>query len=275
MTDGNKKAFQNFWLWSIFCFWIFALTFLSYFSFPMIWQGLIVLAGLGLFTFLIFQKSNFVFRQGDHLEEISGWCWIILFFVAVFLRFYRLTTLSTWPITDEGYHGFLALDLFKTGKFHFFYTVARFPPFYIWSLAGFFRLVSPSLFSLWLFPALLSCLTVVLAYLAARRTENRSFTLFFTALTALSFWPVYAARYSHPAVLMLLWEYLALWRLVCFTQSDDAHRTKESFWLGLTVGTGFYTFTAWPAAAVVFSLPVLAHLHKSLKKKWLLCAVYF
>lgn len=38
---------------------------------------------------------------------------------------------------------------------------------------------------------------------------------------------------------------------------------------------GFYTFTAWPAAAVVFSLPVLAQMGQFFKKKLLSCLVYF
>lgn len=221
-------SLSNFyWLWVAFGFWFSILFFLSYFSFSWVLGSIVLLLGLMVSVFLLSKASSSAVLES--LGDVPWFAWLVLAILAFGLRFYRLTTLSTWPITDEGYHGFLALDLFRTGKFHFFYTVARFPPFYIWALAGFFKLVTPSLFSLWLFPALLSCLTVVVAYMAARRIKNHSFALFFTAFTALSFWPVYAARYSHPAVLMLLWEYVALWRLVCFIQSDERHRTENLF----------------------------------------------
>jgi hypothetical protein len=223
-------------------------------------------------------KNPFPDSQSEEvLPSVSSWLWLVLGLAACFLRFYRLTTLSTWPLSDEGVHAALALDLFKTGKFHFFYTVAQFPPFFIWFLAAFFKVFPPSLFALWFFPALLSCATVGFAFLAARRFTSLppSFTVIFTLLTAFSFWPLYTGRFCHPAALMLMWEYMALWRLACFVESPEKQRLLRAFLLGVTVGGGFYTFTSWASVALVLSFPVvLSALRKKNGSAWVL-PLYF
>ncbi len=255
--------------------WFLILSVFSYLPPSSPWIISLLVIGLILPLVMLWKNPSFALEKTEAPFSVSPWLWLTMGLTACFLRFYRLTTLLTWPLSDEGFHAALALDLFKTGKFHFFYTVAQFPPFFIWFLAAFFKFFSPSLFTLWFFPALLSCATVVFAFLASRRFASHSFSILFTLLTAFSFWPLYTGRFCHPAALMLMWEYMALWRLACFVGSPEKKRLPQVFLLGLAVGGGFYTFTSWPSVALVLSLPVMALTFRKKNASPRILLVYF
>lgn len=167
--------------------------------------------------------------------------------VGALLRFFDLTHLSQWPLTDEAKSGYFALELAEHGGPRMLYDFSQLPPFYIWLQALCFRWLGVSLFSLWALPAFLSTLSLPLAYGAARAWGSRAFAQVFTLLMALGFWPLYTGRFSHPGNLLLLWELGLLWALGAWLQ-----KTRPTAWawrIGLLTGAGFYTFTSWPTVA--------------------------
>src|SRR6185295_2678488 len=124
----------------------------------------------------------------------------------------------------------------------------QFPPFFIWGLAAFFKVLGTSLFALRLFPALLSLGALVAGYRAARLFFPPRLAFLAAAFLAVGFWPILAGRFSHPGVLAFFWEMLALWALGSFLKRPSL---RGAFLLGLATGLGFYTFTSWPVAALV------------------------
>src|SRR5579872_4345554 len=95
--------------WVYFLFFFVALTLLSYFSLPLQSQLWIGLFGLILpFSFACrkpIDPSTKPFYLQDSLKVFPLWIWILLL-AAVFIRLYRLTTISTWPMPDEGVYSF-------------------------------------------------------------------------------------------------------------------------------------------------------------------------
>ncbi len=174
------------------------------------------------------------------------WTLISVLALAFFLRFYHLTALSTWPITDEGWVGFFGIHLMKHWDGSLLYGISRMPPGYFWALAAVFKLCGVSLFNLWLLPAFLSFLSFVFLAMAARKLFGLSFGFLFFSLAALSFWPLYCGRLSHPGMMALFWESLCLWLLLGFLKIKEPEgRFGWAVGLGFCVGAGFYTFTSW------------------------------
>lgn len=183
--------------------------------------------------------------------HIPTWFWMVLLAGAILLRLYRLTTLAAWPLQDEAMHSYLGLELVQGQKPQFFYTCSQFPPFYIWGLGLLFKFFEPSLFSLWLFPALISILTVAFGYAATRFFFPARFSFLAFLLLAFSFWPLVEGRFSHAGVLVLLWECLAFTAAGYFWKADTPIGQRKGLVLfGAATGLGFYAFTSWPAIAL-------------------------
>lgn len=177
---------------------------------------------------------------------------------AACLRFIHLTSLSLWPLTDEAKSAYYAMELAVHGKWSVLYDFSQLPPLYIWLLGAFFKIFGISLFSLWFFPALLSLLTAVVSYPAAKAHFPKTFAFFFSILMAFSFWPLYVGRFSHQGSLLLLWELLVFWMAGQLAKAKPGRGGKRyGLLLGLLAGGGFYTFTSWPAVAFVLILWVL------------------
>ena len=253
---------KGFWL----LFLIFTLSnaLLAYANLAPPWQWTIGLLGLALpwgMGWLFYRKlSN---SPGDGLREdwilIPAPGWLAIFFLgAAFLRWFQLTTLSLWPLTDEAKSAYYSIQLAAHGSFQMLYDFSQLPPFYIWLQGIFFKLFGISLSSLWLFPACLSLLTLVTAYFAAKAHFHKTFALVFSGLMAFSFWPLYVGRFSHQGSLLLLWEFL-VWGLAgrALGKESPTGQKKSGWVLGFLTGLGFYTFTSWPTAAMVLALWVL------------------
>ncbi len=182
--------------------------------------------------------------------------WTALFLaLAVIARTYKLTSFLTYPISDEMVNAFDAIHLnLHWTWFPFFYT-SRMPPFYIWFLSWLFRMGGVSFFNMWLLPAFFSFVSVLFYWLAAREWFSRPFSQLFLALLSVSFWPVFMGRFSHQAVLMVMWQAIAFWLLAKYFKSESASASHWlSLGLGLCVGTGFYTYFAWPLVALLIAV---------------------
>jgi 4-amino-4-deoxy-L-arabinose transferase-like glycosyltransferase len=249
---------QKFSPW--FYFWILAISnlFLSYFPLSMEVKFLIGLAGILIPLWALFKNHSLASSTSPKNEEFlsspPSWLWGLLLLLALGLRFYKLTTLSVWPLYDEGMYGYYASELSKDWSWKFLYGSSQAPPLYLWFLAWIFKVFGVSLFSLWLLPALLSLFLFPASYWAARGLLNRSFSFLIALLFGFSFWPLYVGRFSLMTGLVLLAECLVLGLLARFWKTPPVAASKKTaLILGLVTGLGFYTYLHWPVlAAMVF-----------------------
>ncbi|HVZ80116.1 MAG TPA: hypothetical protein VHE12_04855 [bacterium] len=204
-----------------------------------------LLLGAGLILIFRMEKPS---PAGDIPAPVARWIWAFLLLSGLGLRLWHLETYIGFPLLDEGLNAFYALGLTRHWGWHPFFFTSQLPPFYIWLLALAFK-ISPSLCSLWLVPALLSWGASLLAYAAARSFFSRSLSLALFFFTSIGFWPLYLGRFSHQAALGYFWEWLALWVLARFLGSTPPRSGLWRAGLGLVLGSGFYTYFAWPLFA--------------------------
>ena len=176
----------------------------------------------------------------------------------LFVRFYKLTSLSVWPNYDDGLWGFFALNFIHHWDWSPFYQDNTYPSLYGWGLGFLFKFFGTSLFTLWFYPAFLSALVVPISFLAARQFFSRSLSWVLTLLFAFSFWPMFVGRFGNQQILTLLAECFLLYLLGKFLNATPGkNRTQATLGLGLTVGLGFYIYISWIAVAFMTSLSVL------------------
>lgn len=256
-TKSKEVSLSPWALFAVFC----SSSFLaSYFPFSLATKFWIVLAGLllplGWAAGVLWR--NHALSLPPYLAGKDGpmphWPWILLAALACAVRLWHLTSLSTWPMPDDALYFFYSTELDEKWRWKFFFSHTEFPPLMPWCLALFFKLTGPSLSSLWLFPALLSILTALLALTAARLFLPRPFSFWVAALFAFNFPSLYLGRFCQWAVLVLMWMVLALalsaWLL---KGKDDRQRDRASLGLGLVIGAGFFAGVAWPVAALCFT----------------------
>jgi hypothetical protein len=240
-------------------FFVFALTnsLLAYGSQSWAVKSSLGLVGL-LFPFLwaLFSRrktppSRAVWdRPGDSFPWIL---WIVVLLGALAVRFYQLTTYLDFPLYDEIVNALYAIPLNEKWDWNLFF--GGLPPFYIWLLSLGFKVLGVSFTWLWILPALLSLLSAAIFYAAARRFFCPIVSMGFLILMSVSFWPVFAGRFSHQALLMGFWESVTFWGLaVYFKDADGGSRKMASFVFGLWVGLGFYTYFGWPLVALLVLL---------------------
>lgn len=241
--------------WAYFLFTALSLALLSYTALGPAWKWGIALLGLVLPTLWAWAAPRNP-HSLDAQEKEAPWIpprWfpVLLILLAFFLRFHSLTTLSTWPLPDEGVCASYSIDLLRDWHWRFFFHYTQIPGPFFWLLALFFRLFEPSLFSLWLFPALFCAVTVGLCYLALRSIFPRSFSCLYLFFLTFNFWHLYTGRLCLPMGLLFLWQILTYWVLAIFlVQSRPRQKSLWAALLGLVTGLGFWTSIAWPFVLV-------------------------
>ncbi len=188
---------------------------------------------------------------------IPVWSVFLVLMAALFIRFYNLTLLSGWPLMDEGLTAFFAMEQSEKWRWDLFGGATQVPSAFYWLLGLFFKITGPSLESLWLFPALLSLLTIPVAYVASIFFAQRSSAWMATTFFGLSFWPFYLGRFCVPHVLLVCWEIIALIALGFFRNSNSKSQLNlRATLLGLTAGFGFYIHLHWIMVALMISVAV-------------------
>jgi hypothetical protein len=269
--------------WLLFAGFTLVNGFLSFSPLPPAGKAVLAVLGLALPAVLASRQARGKTRASkpswreEWLPPPPSWFFPLVILAAAFFRFIHLTSLSLWPLTDEAKSGYFAMQLAAQGpgSARLLYDFSQLPPLYIWMEGLFFKLAGVSLFSLWCFPAVLSLLTVLIFYWAARLWFSKSFAWLFLVLMAFGFWPLYAGRFSHQGSLLLLWECLTfgvagiLAQKAASTAGEKRGRdrvdrsTRYGFYLGLLAGGGFYTFTSWPSVALVLALWVFCFHRRS------------
>ena len=229
---------------------------------PVIWKLWIGSLGIGLplvLAFFAMEKETGgkspILLNGDPVF-IPAAAWLVLAFLAIGTRFYRLSDLSSWPTRDDGNYAFAAMELNRNTSLPFFYGIGEHPPFFLHLLAVFMKWSEPSVYTAWLFPTLISLLTVPLGYWAVRSFSSKAFSFVYALLLASSFWPVLLGRFCVAWVLALFWEFMALGTLVRFFKASSL--PKRRLWavvLGAVMAFGFYiSWVLWLFVTVAMTL---------------------
>jgi hypothetical protein len=225
---------------------------LSYFSLPPVltlWIGI-----LGLLVPFLLACRDLARNRAEtpgppppFQDEFIPSAWmkgsLLLLALGVFLRFWRLTTLSDWPLNDESWFGYIALRLLEGETPRWFYSHNAVQPFTNFGLAAFFKCFGVSLRTLWLYQAALSLLALCFYGWAARRWVSKSLAFVFWAVLALSFWPLYLGRFGTQGGMVFLWEGICLALLApLLDKNREVPGLLRPALLGLAAGLGFYTY---------------------------------
>ena len=189
----------------------------------------------------------------EFFSDSNRWWLPAILLGAAVVRFFHLTELSLWPLTDEAKNAFYAIRLAQGWDgLKLLYDFSQVPPFYIWLEALVFKWGGVSLSTIWFLPALLSLLTVAAGYGAARVFFSKSFAILLALILAFSFWPIYLGRFAFRGSLLVLWEIAVFW-LAAWVETRPSKR-GGSFLVGVFVGLGFYVFVSWATACLVVSI---------------------
>jgi 4-amino-4-deoxy-L-arabinose transferase-like glycosyltransferase len=247
--------------------WISANLLFSYSSLSLVLKIWAALLSLAAWFFLLFLPYSSLEKPPEEKHfPIPLWAWALLGATALFLRFFRLTTLSAWPVMDEGIGGYFSILLLEKWDWNFSQGTSQTPRFFAWGQTLLFKIFSPSLFTLWLYPALWSLLSVPASYFATRKFFSPAVAALVAALTAVSFWPLYLGRYSTQSVFMVFWEWVAFYALAVFLNKRPESKWP-AFWLGLATGLGFHTYLSWGLVAFLIALIVAFRPQASLVKR--------
>jgi 4-amino-4-deoxy-L-arabinose transferase-like glycosyltransferase len=193
---------------------------------------------------------------------LKNWPLIIIFILAAFLRFYRLSQVPTSLHTDEAVFGYNAYSILKTGRDEY----GHFPIFVLESfndyrpaLYLFLTIPSVAVFGLTAFAvrlptAIISLATVILFYfLAVRIFNNREAGWYSVLLMGLSFWHLDLSREASEKVLALFLILLGLFFFYLFLEK------KKTGWLLASFFWWFLSIHAYyaPRFFLPFFLPVL------------------
>ena len=257
LLSGSPISFHP---WIYFSIFLISNILLSYFHIPLsakLWIG--TMGVLLPFALLLWSAMNkrlqkpltqdftwltFTQKLSDPPLNPKLWGFFILF--VIITRFYRLTALPFWPLSDEGIFATLALDFSKSWHGDLLWAEGRIEPLLIWTMGAFFRITEPSLQSLRLYPTLLSLGSIPLAYWAARQFFTRFFSFMFTWFFAFSFWEFSLMRFCTPEDLIPFFQLLALGLLGGFFQSKT--RNVQWWWIGalcICNVFGFYSYINW------------------------------
>ena len=259
--QDKSPAFQ-FGRWWLFFWLTIANTYLAYGDGSLearLWVGLI---GLVMPISLLILQNKSITRSGNPFprkelfSQPPPFVFLVLFAAAVLVRFYKITSLSVWPLWDDSYFSFSGLTQAEHWRWQVFFGCEHDMPLYVWILGLYFKFLEPSLLTMGLYPILYSILVLPLAYKTIRSFSSASFSFVYTGLLAFSFWPLISSRASVDLVLCLIWQYVTLWVLGYFLRALKSGKNihGKAALLGLCIGVGSYTSKFWLPNLVGFTL---------------------
>jgi len=264
--------------WYFFVIFLVSNTALSYFLLPLTIQLFAVFLGLILpfITALkiIFdgKKSNLVLNESDNSFNPPKWALISLILLVIFTRFYRLSSMPFWPISDEGFEGALGIGLMQHWNWQILLCPAPHEPLIDWLLGVYFKLFEPSLFSFRLFSALVSLATIFAAYWGALPFLSRRIAFLFALILASSYWSLTLSRLGIVVILIPLFQCLSFGCLGRLLKTKKPSARRWPF-AGLVASNilGFYSWTDWVGVALslIFILIIYGWKKRSLPNVYL------
>ncbi len=236
--------------------YLFSGVLLSYVPLPLtakLWIGFFGLVLPGIVQFLAAPRipSRPSRTRSDPWPNPSVFILTVFLGAGLFLRFRGLLSFQAWPLFDEGMYGFIALDLAKHWRWEPYLLFTQSPPLFFWMESLYFKGVPAGLFTLWLFPAILSSLTAVAACWSARQWLPRNAAWAAAGIWAICYWPAYLGRYATLEVFLLFWEVVALgWLGVWWKGGNKVGTGRAPLVLGLWTGVGFWISHHWPFVAL-------------------------
>jgi hypothetical protein len=260
-TEHNSS---NSYSWLYFILFFISLSLLSYGQLSLenqLWIGLFgLILPLGVGITLSLQnrkKSGFPDLSIEDSPPIPFWSVMLFFALFIFLRFYRLTTVPFWPISDESVFSTLAFDLTKKWDWILLRTDGQMEPLLLWLLSFWFKIMDPSILCLRIFTVFFSIASSLAAYFAARIFLNKSLSFIFVCLFSFSFWEIGLSRQCTPNDLIPFFELVAFaWLGFYWRSKKDSSRWFWILILSFWAGLGFYTYINW-AVVWVFILVCL------------------
>ncbi len=261
-----------FYPWGYFFIFLASGLVLSYCQFSLLPNILVFLLGV-FFPVLFFlsfqkfdQKSPDLFKVKEKQNLFLVWFLLFVLTLSFAIRFYKLTELTQFPIVDDGIWGFNAIDLLH----HWNWKIIRgdnLGVLSVWGVTGLFKVFGPSYWSLLLFPALLSVISIPLCYFAFRQFFSTQTALIAAAFYGLGFWSAYTARTCSANNLMWVIEFLVFIVLGCYLKS----RNRKKGWavlLGVLCGLGFYAYLPWLLMTLLIAVFMVWNERKNKSGKW-------
>jgi 4-amino-4-deoxy-L-arabinose transferase-like glycosyltransferase len=242
----NKNRYFERSLWVVFAIFIFSNAIIAYSEVSFWIKILAGFSGVFLpFLFILLNSKNFSFKP----EEIREYSlprfapWALALVSAFFLRFYKLTSFSCWPSTDEGWSAAYAIDLYEKWHWKLLLGYQKIPVFNYWIEAGLFKILGPSTFSFYLLPAVISFSTIFFVYAAAKEFFSKEFSFLCALIAAFSFWPLLLGRIAKEGVMVPILELTGIILLSRILKSEQENRRNLlALLLGLGLVCGFYYF---------------------------------
>ena len=207
---------------------------------------------------------------------------LLVLLVAIFLRLYSLDTLPGGLMFDEAWNGRDALDVIAGERPIFFTVNSGREALYIYLQAISVALLGQSSVALRVVSAILGILTVVAAYVMARRMFSARIALLTSGWLAISLWHLIFSRIGLRAIslpLFLAGGFYCVWRgLEGVKAQADARQAsllpnpRSALWFalgGIVLGLSLYTYSTArfaPFVIIAFAL-YLAILHRRLLRQ--------
>lgn len=200
----------------------------------------------------------------------------IIIFLAIFFRFWQITSVPPGLYPDEAMNGVDALDSLRSGNFPVFYPNNNGREgLIIWLDALAIKAFGATPWALRLFPALAGMFAVLGLYFLLKALFDKKIALAGAFFMATGFWAVLFSRIGFRANLMipiLIWSFYFLIR--GFNLANYGYNRIANYFYfilgGVLFGFGFYTYIAFrfaPVLALLIFLPIL--IRQNNKKLWI------
>ena len=257
--------------WTFFVVFLIANSLLSFYPCSLQAQLFIIFFGL-ILPFVVGYKivtdrttsaPNPKLKNEDTFQ-LRPWLWILLIFLVLFTRFYRLTTLPNWLYVDEGYESALALGLLNHWDWRLLWSPVPHEPLFDWLLGFYFKLFSSSLFTFRFFSTLISLATIGAAYWGSHPFVNRRASFLFAVLLAFCYWSFTLSRLGIVVILIPLIQCFAFGCLGRLIQARSKSVQWWS-WVGLTFANilGFYAWINWVGLGLALSFILLIYQYRN------------
>jgi len=185
---------------------------------------------------------------------------ILIAFVAVALRLYRLDTVPPGLQHDEAFHGHDAVTVLLGYHPIYFPSNAGNEPLYIYLTAGTIALFGKNIWGIRLAAVVCGLATVGFIGLWIRRAYNTRTALFTSALVAVTFWPLFMCRAGLRSAALPPLAAMTAWIFWGAVQKVGTRYWALRFVLaGVLLGATLYTYPASRALPIAYLLFVLAY----------------
>jgi tetratricopeptide (TPR) repeat protein len=216
------------------------------------WSWLVGMAGAIMIFSVPGPGARKVSASSTRSSSIPLWFFIGLGSLTFLFRAGRLLSPGTWPCGDEILTAQSVDQIAHHWEGRFFYSFGQSSPLLNWVSAALLKAGVDRSWALWLPPALAAASLPPLAYGVARPFLGIYPAFWFASLLAVGYWPALGGTFALQESLLLPWACLVLACAAAYKTASKTEKKKRAVLLGLTAGSGYWTYIAWiPAALAV------------------------